>query len=196
MKLGATAIRGVAGPLFIGHGTQKLFGWFGGHGIEGTGGYFETLGMKPGKRHAAAAGVAEALGGLLLSLGFLTPVATTLISGTMVTAIRKVHAQNGAWVTNGGYEYNLVLLAAMTSLAETGPGQPSLDSVLLPELHGTRWALLGLGAAVAGSILADLPPVNVAAGESGSEQGAGGAGDPASNGHSSADYEPAGERRT
>jgi putative oxidoreductase len=189
MKLGAAAIRGVVGPLFIGHGTQKLFGWFGGHGIEGTGGYFESLGLKPGKRHATAAGISETLGGVLLTLGFLTPVATTLVSGTMVTAIRKAHAQNGPWVTNGGYEYNLVLLASMLALAESGPGEPSLDSVLLPELRGTRWALLQLAAAVAGSLLADVPPVN----ESGSnaDEGAAGAGDPASNGHASADYEPA-----
>jgi putative oxidoreductase len=190
MKLGAAAIRGVVGPLFIGHGTQKLFGWFGGHGIEGTGGYFEQLGMKPGKRHATAAGVAEALGGALLTLGFLTPVATTLVSGTMVTAIRKAHAKNGPWVTNGGYEYNLVLLASMLALAESGPGPASLDSALLPELHGTRWALLQLGAAVAGSLMADMQPINAAAGESASQNEAG-AGDPASNGHSTADYEAA-----
>jgi putative oxidoreductase len=188
MKLGAAAIRGVVGPLFIGHGTQKLFGWFGGHGIEGTGGYFESLGLKPGKRHATAAGVAEALGGVLLTLGFLTPVATTLVSGTMVTAIRKAHAQNGPWVTNGGYEYNLVLLASMLALAESGPGEPSLDSALLPDLRGMRWALLQLGAAVAGSFLGDVPPVNQAG--SGHAEGEGGAGDPASNGHSRADYEP------
>src|SRR4051812_50134612 len=63
MKLGASAIRAVVGPLFVGHGTQKLFGWFGGHGVEGTGGFFESLGLKPGKRNAVAAGVAEAGGG-------------------------------------------------------------------------------------------------------------------------------------
>src|SRR5204863_6000108 len=74
MKLGAAAIRAVVGPLFIGHGTQKLFGWYGGHGIEGTGGYFESLGLKPGKRHAAAAGLAETIGGLMVTLGILTPV--------------------------------------------------------------------------------------------------------------------------
>jgi putative oxidoreductase len=122
MTLGTAAIRGVVGPLFVGHGTQKLFGWFGGHGVEGTGGYFESLGLKPGKRHATAAGVAETLGGALLTLGALTPLATTLVSGTMVTAIRKAHAQNGPWVTNGGFEYNLVLIAAMTAIAESGPG--------------------------------------------------------------------------
>ncbi|MEA2466225.1 MAG: putative oxidoreductase [Thermoleophilaceae bacterium] len=191
MKLGSAAIRGVVGPLFIGHGTQKLFGWFGGHGIEATGGYFESLGMKPGKRHATAAGVAETLGGALLALGFLTPVAATLVSGTMVTAIRKAHAQNGPWVTNGGYEYNLVLLASMIALTESGPGPLSLDGAVATDLKGTRWALLQLGAAVAGSYLADLPPLNEADGQ-GSAEAEAGAGDPASNGHSSADHARAG----
>jgi putative oxidoreductase len=191
MKLGSLAIRGVVGSLFIGHGTQKLFGWFGGHGIEGTGGYFESLGLRPGKRHATAAGVAETLGGALLALGLLTPVAATLVSGTMVTAIRKVHAQNGPWVTNGGYEYNLVLLASMIAVAESGPGPLSLDATVAPDLKGTRWALLQLGAAVAGSYLSDLPPLNEADDE-GRAEGEAGAGDPASNGRSSADHAHAG----
>jgi putative oxidoreductase len=190
MKLGAAAIRGVVGPLFVGHGTQKLFGWFGGHGIEATGEQFESLGLKPGRRHATAAGLAEALGGALLTLGFLTPVAATLVSGTMVTATRKAHARNGPWVTNGGYEYNLVLLAAMIAVTESGPGPLAVDSAVAPDLKGTRWALLQLGAALAGSYLTDLPPLNEAArGEAEAEAGAG---DPASNGHSSADHVQAG----
>jgi putative oxidoreductase len=157
MKLGALLIRGVLGPLFVGHGTQKLFGWFGGHGMEGTGGFFDQLGLRPGKRHAAAAGVAEAGGGLLLTLGMLTPVAATVISSTMITAIRKVHAPKGPWVTQGGYEYNAVIIAAMTAVTETGPGPLSVDQALFPNLKGTGWAALQLGAAVAGSYLATSP---------------------------------------
>src|SRR5947208_14222066 len=111
MDIGRTALRFVVGPLFVGHGTQKLFGCFGGHGLEGTAGFFETLGLRPGKRHATAAGLAEAGGGALLALGALTPLATSVLSATMVTAVRKVHAKNGPWVTGGGYEYNLVLIA-------------------------------------------------------------------------------------
>ena len=76
MDLGRLLLRGVVGPLFVGHGTQKLFGWFDGHGVEGTGGFFESLGLRPGKRHAAAAGWAEAGGGALLTLGALTPLAS------------------------------------------------------------------------------------------------------------------------
>jgi putative oxidoreductase len=155
MNLGKLALRGVIGPLFVGHGTQKLFGWFGGHGLEGTAGFFEQgIGLRPGKRHATAAGTSEALGGALLTLGALTPAAAAMIIGTMATAIRKVHAPKGPWVTEGGYEYNAVLIAAMFALAEAGPGSPSIDSALFPRMKGTGWALLALGAGVAGSYLA------------------------------------------
>jgi putative oxidoreductase len=154
MNLGKLAIRGVVGPLFVGHGTQKLFGWFGGHGLEGTAGFFESgLGLRPGKRHATAAGLSEAVGGALLTLGAATPVATGMIIGAMTTAIRKVHASKGPWVTEGGFEYNAVLIAAMVALAESGPGAPSVDAALLPKMRGTGWALLALGAGVAGSYL-------------------------------------------
>ena len=153
MNLGTTAGRGVIGPLFVGHGAQKLWGKFGGHGIEGTGGYFEQLGLRPGQKHARAAGMAELAGGALLTAGALTPVATTLISSTMVTAIRKAHAQNGPWVTEGGFEYNAVLVATMTALAEQGPGTPSVDAALFPGLKGKGIALLSLAAAIAGSYL-------------------------------------------
>jgi putative oxidoreductase len=154
MDLGRTLVRGVIGPLFVGHGTQKLFGWFGGHGLEGTSGFFENLGLRPGKRHATAAGVAEAGGGLLLTLGAFTPLATTAISATMITAMRKVHLEKGPWVTSGGYEYNLVLIAAMVALAESGPGRPSVDAAAFPKLKGPGWAVASLAAAAAGSWLA------------------------------------------
>ena len=145
MDLGRLLLRGVVGPLFVGHGTQKLFGWFGGHGIEGTGGFFENLGLRPGKRHATAAGWAEAGGGALLTLGAFTPLASLLISSTMVTAIRKVHGPKGPWVTEGGYEYNLALIAAMAMITETGPGRPSVDAALFPGLKGKGLALAMVG---------------------------------------------------
>jgi putative oxidoreductase len=154
MDLGRFVLRGVVGPLFVGHGTQKLFGWFGGHGLDTTGGFFENLGLRPGKRHATAAGVAEAGGGLLLTLGALTPLTSAAITGTMVTAIRKVHWSKGPWVTDGGYEYNLALIAAVTALTEAGPGRPSVDGRLFPNLNGSGWALASVAAGVAGSYLA------------------------------------------
>jgi putative oxidoreductase len=154
MNVGRLLLRGVVGPLFVGHGTQKLFGWFDGHGPDGTGGFFESIGLRPGKRHATAAGWSETLGGVLLTLGALTPVAQTLITGTMVTAIRKVHAQNGPWVTANGFEYNLTLIALTAALTETGPGSPSVDAGLFGDsLKGKGWALAALAAGVAGSYL-------------------------------------------
>jgi putative oxidoreductase len=155
MDIGTVALRGVVGPLFVGHGTQKLFGWFGGHGLEGTAGFFENIGLRPGRRNAIAAGAAEALGGLLLTLGAFTPLAATMISSTMITAVRKVHGPNGPWVTQQGYEYNAVLVAAMADLVEHGPGRPSVDARLFPDLKGTGWAVASIGAAVAGSYLVD-----------------------------------------
>ena len=159
MDLGRTALRWVVGPLFVGHGTQKLFGWFGGHGLEGTSQFFEgKLGLKPGKRHATAAGASEAIGGVLLTLGALTPVAAGLVTGTMITAIRKVHAPKGPWVTQGGWEYNAVLIAAMASLVEAGPGRPSVDARLFPWMRGNTLALAQFAAAAAGATLLTAQP--------------------------------------
>jgi putative oxidoreductase len=152
MDIGRTALRLVIGPLFVGHGTQKLFGWFGGHGLDATAGVFEgKLGLKPGKRHATAAGASEAIGGALLTVGALTPVAAGLITGTMITAIRKVHAPNGPWATQGGYEYNVVLIAAVLALTADGPGRPSVDATVIPRLNGNALALAQFAAAAAGS---------------------------------------------
>jgi putative oxidoreductase len=159
MDIGRTALRLVIGPLFVGHGTQKLFGWFGGQGLDATAGFFESkLGLKPGKRHAAMAGASEAIGGALLTLGALTPVAAGLITGTMITAIRKVHAPKGPWVTQGGYEYNAVLIAAMLALTEAGPGRPSVDASAFPGMKGNALALAQLAAAAAGATLLTAQP--------------------------------------
>jgi putative oxidoreductase len=176
VRLSTLFVRITIGALFVGHGTQKLFGWFGGHGLEGTGGAFESMGLRPGKRHAEVAGAAEAGGGALLALGLLTPVAATSIIATMVTAIRKVHAKNGPWATEGGFEYNAVLIAAMVALTENGPGPVSLDDRLFPNLKGPALAALALGAGVAGSYLA----TEVANEAEPEEAGGDTAGDPAS----------------
>jgi len=151
MKLGLTWLRIVVGALFFGHGTQKLFGWFGGHGIEGTAGFFESLGLRPGRKHATAAGAAEAGGGVLVALGFLTPAAAASLIGVMSTAISKVHAKNGPWAADGGYEYNLALIAIMVALADVGPGDLSLDHALGIEVKGPLVALLALAAGICGA---------------------------------------------
>jgi putative oxidoreductase len=142
MKLTRFVLRALIGGLFIGHGTQKLFGWFGGHGLEGTSGFFESLGLKPGKRNAIAAGVSEAGGGALLATGIAMPLAGAALTGTMATAIRHVHGPKGPWTTEGGWEYNAVLIAATLALVEDN--------------NGWAWALAAGAAGVAGSFATSM----------------------------------------
>jgi putative oxidoreductase len=157
VALGRLVLRLVVGGLFVGHGLQKLRGWFGGAGLEQTGGFFESLGLRPGRRHALAAGTAEAAGGAMLALGLATPLAVASLIAVMSTAVRKVHLQNGIWVSNGGFEYNAVLIAALTLLAETGPGRLSLDAAFGIEKRGVRWGLAALtGGAVASATIIKL----------------------------------------
>jgi putative oxidoreductase len=153
-------LRAVIGLLFVGHGLQKLAGWFGGHGPEGTGQFFESLGLRPGKRHAVAAGAAETTGGALLTLGFLTPVSAGLLTATMATAVKTVHIDKGPWVAEGGWEYNAVLVAALLAITETGPGPASLDRALGIDLSGPGWAIAALaaGAGGAAAVLSSVEP--------------------------------------
>ena len=154
MQIGRFLARAVIGSLFIGHGAQKLFGSFGGPGLEGTSGMMESLDLRPARANALAAGGAEAGGGALLVAGLATPLACAALIGTMVTAIRKVHLPNGPWAANGGYEYNVALVAALVALAEDGPGDVSLDAVLGTERHGPVWGVLALVLGVVASTLA------------------------------------------
>jgi putative oxidoreductase len=149
MKTGRLLLRLVVGGLFIGHGTQKLFGWFDGPGPDETEQMMNNLDLHPARRNALAAGVTETAGGALLALGLATPLAAASLIGVMITAIRKVHAANGPWVSRGGYEYNLVLIAALLGLVDGGPGDLSVDRALGIHDTGPAWALaaLGLGAA-------------------------------------------------
>ncbi|MGM0885056.1 MAG: DoxX family protein [Bacillota bacterium] len=130
IALGLLIVRLVVGLLFVGHGAQKLFGWFGGYGPKGTGGWLESIGVKPGVAMAVVAGLMELVGGLLFAVGLFTPIAAALIVMTMLVAIVKVHGQNGLWVTSNGYEYNLVLIAIAIGVALTGAGAYSLDALL------------------------------------------------------------------
>ncbi|MFD2169331.1 DoxX family protein [Tumebacillus lipolyticus] len=122
MNLGLLIIRLVVGLLFMGHGAQKLFGWFGGYGLKGTGGWLESIGVKPGVLAALVAGLAELIGGALFAAGVFTPVGAALIIITMLVAIITVHGKNGLWVTANGIEYNLVLIAIAVGVALIGPG--------------------------------------------------------------------------
>jgi putative oxidoreductase len=175
MKIGRLLLRTVVGGLFVGHGTQKLFGWFGGSGLDTTAQGFEHLGLRPGKPNAIAAGAAEAGGGALLALGLETPFAASVLTATMLTAIHRVHAKNGPWVTNGGYEYNLVLIAAALALAEVGPGPLSLDAARGRERSGSHWALAALAAGAVGAlgshVLAEMGPAPVASSDEQTDAG-------------------------
>lgn len=123
------AIRLVFGALMAAHGSQKLFGWFGGYGIAGTGAFFEGLGFRPGPMFAALAGLAEALGGLLLALGFLEPVSAMAIISVMVVAIGTVHAEHGLFAATNGIEVPVLYATAAAALTLTGPGAYSFDAV-------------------------------------------------------------------
>lgn len=129
MEWGLLLLRVVVGLLFAGHAMQKLAGWFGGYDLAGTGGFFESIGIKPGRTMALLAGLAELVGGLLFAFGLFTPLAALLIVLTMLIAIVKVHGKNGLWVTQNGYEFNLVLIVIAVSVALIGPGDYSLDAL-------------------------------------------------------------------
>lgn len=124
------ALRIPVGIIFIAHGAQKLFGWFGGYGLEGTGQWMASIGLEPGYLMALLAGSAEFLGGLALVLGLLVRPAAAVLAFTMAVAIVTVHLGNGLFMANNGYEFGLALLAAAVSLAITGAGRGSVDAVL------------------------------------------------------------------
>lgn len=149
MNVALLVLRVIVGGLFACHGSQKLFGWFGGSGAKGTASFFESVGLAPALPLALLAGTAELAGGLLLGLGLFVPVAALLLVGVMTTAIAAVHWRNGLWVTNGGFEYPLVMAAVAFAVAALGPGSISLDHALGVDWAGLEWAL---GAAAVGGL--------------------------------------------
>jgi putative oxidoreductase len=152
MKLAPLLLRTTVGAVFVVHGAQKLFGWFGGHGLDGTGQFFESLGLRPGRRHALAAGATETGGGVLMLAGLATPAAAAGLTAVMITALRTAIWKDGIKPATG--EFELLLAAAAVSLAETGPGPWSLDAALGQQRTGPGWALAAVAAGAAGSGLA------------------------------------------
>jgi putative oxidoreductase len=153
MNLGLLVLRLAVGLLFVGHGAQKLFGSFGGHGPEGTAAFFESQGMRPGRLMARAAGAGEIVGGVLFAAGLLTPVGAALISAVMFTAMWTVHSGKGLWATEGGVEYNVVLIAAAFAVTAIGAGEWSLDNALGLDVAGVEWAAGELAVGAAGGLL-------------------------------------------
>ena len=152
MDIALLVLRVVAGLLFAGHGAQKLFGWFGGNGIEGTGSFFENIGLRPGRLHATAAGFNEFAGGLLLAAGLFTPIAAALIVATMTAAVITVHAKNGPWVSDQGWELNVLYGLIGVAVAGIGAGTISLDNAFGLDIDGIGWAIGALIAGLAGGV--------------------------------------------
>lgn len=132
--LAALALRIPVGITFMAHGAQKLFAWFGGYGLEGTGQWMASIGLEPGYLMALMAGSAEFIGGIALLIGLLVRPAGLVLAITMLVAIFSVHFANGLFMSNNGYEFGLALLAASVSLMFSGAGKLSLDNILVKRL--------------------------------------------------------------
>ena len=155
VALGLLILRVVIGLIIVGHGLQKLLGWWGGPGMTGWVGAMNRMRIRPPVVWAWISMLSEVLGGVALVLGILTPLPSLAIAGSMLVAIALVHWPRGFWATKGGYEFNLSILAGIATIALTGPGAWSLDSALgirLPEpltlIVGTALVLLGVGVAL------------------------------------------------
>ncbi|MES2359813.1 MAG: DoxX family protein [Gemmatimonadota bacterium] len=153
-SIGLLIVRVVFGLLMAAHGSQKLFGWFGGHGLAGTAGFFDSLGFRPGRFFATLASATEVTSGILLALGFLGPVGPALIISVMIVAAVSMHLKNGVFAANGGIEVPLLYGVVAAGLLLTGPGQYSLDAALGLGYLATptlAWAALVVG--VVGGIM-------------------------------------------
>jgi len=128
---GAFALRIPVGIVFAAHGTQKLFGWFGGYGLEGTGQWMDSIGLSPGYLMALLAGSAEFFGGLALLVGLLVRPAGAILAFAMLVAIFSVHIGNGLFMSNNGFEFALSLLAVSVSLILSGAGRASVDRLIV-----------------------------------------------------------------
>jgi putative oxidoreductase len=147
-------VRLIVGLAIAAHGSQKLFGWFGGYGLAGTAGFFASLGFRPGVLFVLGAGLSELGGGLLTALGLGGPIGPALIIMVMLVAILTVHLPKGFWAQNGGYELNLMYVAAALALAFAGFGAFALDRAFgIAPLADANETWLTIGAAVALALL-------------------------------------------
>ena len=146
-------VRIILGLAIAAHGAQKLFGWFGGYGIKGTGGWFESMGYRPGTFFATASGLSETLGGILIFLGLLGPAGPMLVIATMLVAIFSVHYKNGFWQSNNGWELNSMYIAASIAVAFAAPGAYAVDTYApsLLALHTAAYAWIAVGLAIVGA---------------------------------------------
>ena len=152
MDVGILLLRLTVGLTLAAHGSQKVFGWFGGYGLDGTGQFMEALGFRPGRRHALAAGVVELVGGLLLAVGLFTPLGAALVASVMLVAAVTAHVRNGFFLAAGGYEFNLVLGVAALAVAFTGPGSLSVDAAAGYASGGVVWGVGAAAIALVGAV--------------------------------------------
>jgi putative oxidoreductase len=153
MDLGFLIARLVLGLLMAAHGSQKLFGWFGGYGLAGTAGFFEQLGFRPGRLFATAASVGEVVSGLLIAFGLLGPIGPALVLSIMIVAAVTVH-WHGVFAQSNGVEVPLLYATGAVALALTGPGRYSLDALLgLTSLWTPVVIVTVLAAGVVGGVL-------------------------------------------
>jgi len=162
MNLGFLIARLVLGLLMAGHGAQKLFGWFGGYGLEAVTGYFEKLGFRPGRPFAVAAALSEIVSGLLVALGFLGPIGPAIMLSVMIVAAVSVHWGHGVFAGTNGIEVPLLYAAGAAALGLTGPGRYSIDALLGLTASWTplvTWTVLAIGVAGGVANLAVRRPV-------------------------------------
>jgi putative oxidoreductase len=154
VSYGILFLRAIVGTTFFAHGTQKLFGWWGGGGPRETAGFFGSLGFRPPLLMAVVAGLSETAGALF-AVGFLTPFAALAMASVMVVAVGSVHYRNGFFASGGGFEFNLALWTVAVAVAATGPGRFSLDRALGWDgnLGGLWWGVGVSGASIAGGLL-------------------------------------------
>ena len=153
LSVGLLLVRLVVGLLMAAHGSQKLFGWFGGHGIAGTGMFLESIGFRPGALFARVAATTELVSGLLVAFGFLGPVGPALMLSVMIVAAVSVHRKNGLLSTSNGIEVPLFYGAVAVGLALIGFGSYSLDALLgLQSLYTPTWAVAALAIGIVGGV--------------------------------------------
>ncbi len=156
--LGMLILRVVVGLILFGHGAQKLFGWFGGGGLNGTAGMMGSLGMHPAGFWAFMAGLCEAGGGLLLALGLFNPLGSLGIIAAMLTATIKVHWTKGLWGSKGGYELPLTNIVVALAVAIAGPGAYSVDALIRTRIPEPATLVIGLVVVVLGIIMTSAIP--------------------------------------
>jgi putative oxidoreductase len=153
ISAGLLIARLMVGLVMAAHGSQKLFGWFGGHGLAGTAGFLESIGFRPGRLFAIVASATEIVSGILVALGLLGPVGPALILSVMIVAAVSVHWKNGLFAQNNGIEVALFYGAAAMALALTGFGSYSLDSLIgLQSLYTPSFAIIALAIGILGGV--------------------------------------------